>query len=314
MKYFAPVLIPTLNRYTHFKRCVESLSFCTFADKTDLIIALDFPLKKEQEDGYNKIREYLNKIDGFKSVQVIKREVNFGVRNNMLNARRTIFKNYDRMIISEDDNVFAPSFLSFVNNGLEKYKNRQDIFSICGYNNPYIMPSFYKSDVYLRMNFSGWGVGIWRDKWYKMDWSLSNFKTMLNKKKNYKELKKSYQIELNQLLDIEHTGIIKGDGFIFLYLLDKKMYSIFPVKTRVRNTGHDGSGVNCRPRDSSYKYMDQQYYMGDKDAYFAPDLLPDTHLIDYLKKQVTVPLSTRIALVLPRTIKIWIKIKKDKNR
>jgi len=307
MKYFAPVLIPTLNRYTHFKRCVESLSFCTLADKTDLYIALDYPSKEEHENGYNKIVKYLNKIKGFKSVKIIRRDVNFGARKNILDARKTIFNSYDRQIFSEDDNVFAPSFLSFVNNGLEKYENRKDIFSISGYNNPYSMPSFYKRDVYLRTGYSAWGVGIWRGKWNMLDWSLSNFKIMLNDKKNYKELKKSYQIELNQLLTIEETNIIKGDGFIFLYLLDKNMYSIFPVQTRVRNTGHDGTGVNCHPGESSYKYMNQQFYEGDHDVYFPPDLLPDAHLIKDILKQVTTPLSTRIALLLPRNLKVWLK-------
>ena len=36
MNNFAPVLIPTLCRYDHLKRCIESLSACTHAEKTDL--------------------------------------------------------------------------------------------------------------------------------------------------------------------------------------------------------------------------------------------------------------------------------------
>ena len=43
IKEFAPVLIPTLNRYEHFKRCLESLERCTWAEKTDVYVALDFP-------------------------------------------------------------------------------------------------------------------------------------------------------------------------------------------------------------------------------------------------------------------------------
>ena len=40
---FYPVVIPTLNRFDHFRNCVESLVRCTHADKTELIIGLDFP-------------------------------------------------------------------------------------------------------------------------------------------------------------------------------------------------------------------------------------------------------------------------------
>lgn len=54
---FSPVLICTLNRYVHFKRCIESLSACTYADKTDLFIGLDYPLKDEHWEGYLIIKD-----------------------------------------------------------------------------------------------------------------------------------------------------------------------------------------------------------------------------------------------------------------
>lgn len=31
---FTPVIIPTLNRYEHFRKCLESLEACTGAEKT----------------------------------------------------------------------------------------------------------------------------------------------------------------------------------------------------------------------------------------------------------------------------------------
>lgn len=40
---FAPVIIPTLCRYEHFKECLESLSRCTWAEKTEVYIGLDYP-------------------------------------------------------------------------------------------------------------------------------------------------------------------------------------------------------------------------------------------------------------------------------
>ena len=40
---FYPVVIPALNRYEHFKNCVESLAKNTLTGETELIIALDYP-------------------------------------------------------------------------------------------------------------------------------------------------------------------------------------------------------------------------------------------------------------------------------
>ena len=58
MKY-APVIIPTLCRYEHFVRCVESLKKNTWAKYTDIYIGLDYPKKDSHREGYLKIKEYL---------------------------------------------------------------------------------------------------------------------------------------------------------------------------------------------------------------------------------------------------------------
>ena len=109
IRQFSPVLIPTLNRYTHFKKCIISLSKCKHADKTDLIISLDFPLKDIHWEGYNKIKEFLPKIRGFKSVYIIERKINFGPINNYFESRKEVLNSYDKIIFSEDDNTFSPN-------------------------------------------------------------------------------------------------------------------------------------------------------------------------------------------------------------
>jgi glycosyltransferase involved in cell wall biosynthesis len=47
IKQYAPVVIPTLNRYDHFKACLESLEKCRGVDKTDVYVVLDFSPSEE---------------------------------------------------------------------------------------------------------------------------------------------------------------------------------------------------------------------------------------------------------------------------
>ena len=35
---YAPVVIPTLNRFEHLRNCIESLKRCSGADQTEVII------------------------------------------------------------------------------------------------------------------------------------------------------------------------------------------------------------------------------------------------------------------------------------
>jgi hypothetical protein len=306
MNNFAPVLIATLNRHVHFRRCIESLAACTHADETILYIAFDYPLNESHREGYEIIRAYLPNIKGFKTVNIIEREKNFGVRNNFVDAREKIFKNYDRMILSEDDNVFAPSFLDFVNKGLDVYENREDIFSVSGYNSPFPMPEWYDKDAYLLENrFTAWGVGIWREKWNKVNGTVDYCNDMLSDPDIYKILKKHYMRFLPQLLRIIDTRIITGDGLLLLYLIQNKMSSVFPVKTRVRNTGHDGSGVHCG--NGGIIYMNQEIYEGNDEPYLPNNIKLDKRLNQYLLKQIQPTLKQRITYYLPPAVRAFLR-------
>lgn len=287
INYFAPVLVITLNRYEHFKRCIESLCKCIHADKTDLFIALDYPLYDYHLEGYYKILNYIREINGFKNVIMIKRDYNFGPNENLLNAIDFIFEKYDRVIISEDDNEFSTDFLNFVNKGLETYYHRNDIFSISGYNYPIKIPKNYKYNTYLWKGYSGWGAGIWKDKWKKLNW---NYKDILNTIENFLfNFKRVYKIHKNDkhiiptLLNMLEKRKLFLDAYIVWYLLENNMYSVFPVETRVRNHGHDGTGVNCGKLENNIFKL-QSLYSNESIYNLEINLKDDKKINSILKK------------------------------
>lgn len=290
---FAPVLIPTLNRHIHFKRCIESLAKCTHAKKTDLYIAFDYPLKDEHWEGYNIIKQFLNQISGFKSVTIIERGRNYGAIDNLFNAIDQIFEDYDRVILSEDDNEFSIDFLNFINLGLEVYNNRADVFSISGYNYPIKFPKSYKSNVYVWSGFSAWGVGIWKDKWKKVKWDLYSLKKFLDCKSNIKSLDKIAENYVPALRKIIQTGFITGDTYICYHQFINEMYSIFPICTRVRNTGNDGSGINCVELKNDI-YSNQVLYNSLEKYSLNKEIGPEKRIYSILRNHFKVGLKKRI--------------------
>ena len=297
MNNFAPVLIPTLNRHVHFKRCVESLSACTHADKTDLFISLDYPLKDNHWEGYELIKAYLPTIKGFKTINVIEREKNYGAVDNFFKSLEYIFERHNRLIFSEDDNVFAPDFLSFVNKGLEVYQDRDDVFSVSGYQYPVTIPKSYDKDIYIWQGFSAWGVGLWRTKWKKVNFehafALDTVKNFLKNYKDVYQLQKIANRYLPAMIEMIKKQIIHGDGLICFYLFQNKMYSIFPTISRVRNTGHDGSGEHCGYMTTD-TYREQDLYYGDSIYEMPRGINPDTSLNKLLYQHFTIPLKTKI--------------------
>jgi len=328
---YAPVLILTLNRDLHFKNCVESLSKCLNADKTDLFIALDYPLNDSHYEGFDKIIKIIDTISGFKTINIIRRDVNYGIPRNFEDAMDKIFSVYDRVILSEDDNIFSSTFLNFVNGGLERYEKRKDIFSVSGYNHPYKMPKWYREDAYLRQDFTGWGVGLWKDKWHNIDTSIENFNDMFVK--NYTKVSKYHKRALSQLISIKdskdkntvyvnYNVVSMNDGLLLLNMIDKNIYSVYPVNTRVINKGLDGTGARANINgniifrifvkyflNDNKVFLKQKLYNDNTEDIFLMDIQPNDDMNKFIYKQNQPSLIHRLILLIPRSIKKSIKIK-----
>ncbi len=264
----APVLIITLNRDKHFRKCVKSLSECLDANATDLYIALDYPLIESHWEGYNQIKSFIDTITGFKSVTVIKREVNFGIQKNYIEGLNFVFEKHDRLIFSEDDNLFSVDFLNFMNKCLDKFESRDDIFSVNGYNYPINIPIEYSENVYLWIGNSAWGQGFWRKKFKEIEWSnelfQSEIKFFLKDYTNVLKFNRIANTYIPALIHMQNINKVHGDIYICLYQFLNNMTSVFPVESRVRNIGNDGSGENCSALEDDI-YSTQSIFTGCSD-------------------------------------------------
>ena len=308
IKNTAPVLIITLNRDKHLSKCVKSLSECLDAIVTDLYIALDYPLNESHWEGYNKIQNFIDTITGFKSVTVIKREVNFGIQKNYIEGLNFVFEKHDRLIFSEDDNVFSTDFLCFMNKCLEKFEDRNDIFSVNGYNYPIKIPDEYSENVYLWQGNSAWGQGFWRKKFIKIEWSNQIFQSNINFfLKDYNNVLKFNRISntyIQALFYMQNVNKIHGDIYISLYQFLNNLTSVFPVESRVRNLGNDGSGENCSSLEDD-KYSKQPIYIGRNDYNISNVICSNKKIDNILKvhfhKSFFIQIKTFFRLLLINT-------------
>ena len=211
---YAPVIIPTINRHAHLKKCLESLSNCKWADMTDVFVAVDYPNADTYWDGYRLVCEYLSNCKGlgFKSFKVIYRKENLFCtsKGNMGTLREDVFKEYDRVIETEDDNVFSPNFLVYMNKGLEKFENDNKVLAINGYKHFY--PIKIRDNTFFRQNvdFSAWGCGFWREKYRTMIEPLSTdyFKNKLSFSNFWKVLQNGNNRAINFLQECEKEKVV----------------------------------------------------------------------------------------------------------
>lgn len=248
---YAPVIIPTLCRYNHLKNLIESLGNCTCAKSTDVYISLDYPLKESHKEGYYSIRKYIHTDEvksKFKNLFIIEQTKNIGASANINFLVNLVKNKYDKWIFTEDDNVFSPNFLDFINKGLELYKNDSTVLAINGYRQ---LPKLKTNgNTFIRQNvgFSAWGYGIWKDKYELLLNDIENnyFESIIHDYKIIKKIKRNGWNRLNALINIVHVkDKTITDWFFNIYMAAKDMDVIMPTISTVRNCGWDNSGINC---------------------------------------------------------------------
>lgn len=295
IKHYAPVLIPTLNRYEHLKACIESLEKCTGADLTDVYVGLDYPPSGKYQKGWEEIDLYLKekeKSHGFKKISVIRREQNCGAITNSTLLIDGIKKAYKTYIFTEDDNIFSPNFLDFMNKGLALYENNPRVMAVCGYSYLEIEKMKTRSNVIAYRKYSGWGTGHWCDKvfLYKLIGREYYRESILKSLKKTIKLWWIHPISINDFLSMHFRNQTYGDSLANAQLCLEGKYCIFPRKSLVRNCGHDGSGEHCT---KSSVFIDQEIDTATTFSFdglvYSSEFPNDTYFKSCIIKHVVVP-------------------------
>lgn len=259
----APVLVSVYNRKQSLLDCIFHLKKCSLAKETELFIVSDAGIKEEDKIIIKSIREELQRIEGFKKINIIEREQNLGSYISINSAINEILLKYKKIIFLEDDIRVSPYFLEYMNICLEKFKDQKDIFSISGYMFPIKkIEKNLNKDIFLWKRYCPWGMGTWLDRWEEIDFELKNGKKFLSNKKRKREYK---QIEPNSYILLEkniQNEIVTADTRICYHMFLKEMYTIYPRKTLTVNRGHNGSGEHCR--------KEKKYYFQELDTTFLP--------------------------------------------
>lgn len=253
MRNYAPIILFVYGRLDHTQRTIESLKKNKISKDSDLFIYSDFYKKEKDIEDVISVREYIKRIDGFKSISIIYRNENYGLAKNISEGVTEVINKYGKAIILEDDIVTSPYFLKFMNDALDKYENNRSVWHISGWNYP--IPSDDLPETFFWQTMNCWGWATWSDRWsfFKKDPDalISEWdQTKINKF----NLDGTYDF-WSQVND-NYTGKL-NTWAIFWYatIFDNSGLCLNPTKTLVHNIGNDGSGENCGSKDIYYSTL-----------------------------------------------------------
>lgn len=247
MQNLAPIALFVYNRPQHTERTIKFLQENDLAGKSNLFIFSDGAKSQLEEENVAKVRALINKVEGFKSVKVFERKENAGLANSVIEGVTKLIKDYDQVIVLEDDLIISPHTLRYFNDALNRYRDEEKVMHIGAYMYPLKAEDLPQSFFYRAA--TSWGWATWGRAWKNFE---PNIDTLI--KQFDKEKKSAFSIEnkmnfWKQMLEFKkgknNSWAIRWYASIFL----KGGLTLNPSQSLVNNIGHDGTGVHSGIND-----------------------------------------------------------------
>jgi hypothetical protein len=277
----APIALFVYNRPEHTQQTIEALSANSLAQQSDLFVFADGPKNEPVAPAVREVRKLIRTIDGFKSVTLIERERNLGLSKSVICGVTQLCNEYGRTIVVEDDVLTAPDFLTFVNQGLQRYEGEPRVFSIGAFNLPIVAPLTYSYDAFCSYRFLCWGWGTWKDRWEKADWSVKDFPEFMADREKQKRFNRGGD-DLSWLLTLQMEGKIDSWDTIWAYTHSKHdALALLSVVSKAYNIGFDGTGVHCRRAPFQQNALPSP---GDGNYRFPDSVVPEPHFAKEIQR------------------------------
>lgn len=262
----APIILFVYNRPWHTRQTVEALQKNELAAESDLFIFADGPKPDASEEclaNISKVRNYIHKIDGFKSITIEESPENKGLANSVIAGVTKIINQFGKVIVVEDDIVVSPYFLPFMNDAFTKYENNNKVSAISAFVNPIPKP---KDSTFFLKYFACWGWGTWKREWDRFQQNAFILLNGFKSKKSIKMFNIDNTVDFFNMLKYQADGIIDSWAIRFYassFLNDKLV--LYPPKSLVIQKGigngtHSNNPKQLLKRDRMFMAMDTYNY------------------------------------------------------
>jgi hypothetical protein len=245
-----PVLFLIFNRLDTVKRVFREIRA---QQPSALYIAADGPRPQKGEAeraACSEVRAWVvSQIDWDCGVHTLFREENLGCGVAVSGAITWFFENVEEGIILEDDCLADPSFFSFCEEMLTRYRDCPQVMHISGNNNQDDMgdyPYSYYFSVYSHI----WGWAAWRRSWQGFDLKMEEWDAIRQDPDRVKELMFGVYTEGSRRyrrmqFDLIRRGEINSWAYPYLFSLwRQKGLTIIPAVNLVENIGVGGDATH----------------------------------------------------------------------
>lgn len=255
-KYY-PIALFSYNRPELTNKVFENLSKNPEAIETEIFYFVDGASNIKDVDNVKKNIAFAEKyIHSFKAINLYHNDVNYGLKNSIINGINKVFQNNEAVIVLEDDIVVSSVFLSYMNRNLRKFKNDTKVFSIAAFN----YPNFSQENFLFHGKiFNSWGWAIWKDRWNKIDF----YEDIELTREHKREIKK-INPQLIDFVRLAKQGKIDSWAtYAAIHQIRMNLSTIYPSKSLVKNEGFENGTHFSGKSDFSKRLQSTSLFDGD---------------------------------------------------
>ena len=282
-----PVVILFFNRPEFLRQMISRLSE---VKPKKLYLVCDGPRQNKcgEEKSVEECRKLFDNLNWDCKILRNYSDVNLGCRDRIISGLDWVFEQEDRAIILEDDCIPIVDFFPFAEAMLERYKDNNQIFSVCGTNHCPQKSNILYDVVFSKYCFS-WGWATWRRAWILMDRHLLR---LPEAKKNHllKRWLGTWRAEWYWSYVLKDDNSIWDYSWVFTGFIHRGLH-ILPSKCLVENIGMmdiNATHTTSNPYDLTViaKSFSGTYRVPSR---VEPDLIFDEWVEDHYFSRALVP-------------------------
>lgn len=243
----APIALFVYNRPDHTRRTLQYLKKNELAGQSLLFIFSDAAKDESQKELVEEVRDIISDVDGFKHVEVIKRNRNLGLADSIIDGVSRLTREFGSAIVFEDDLISSEYTLKYFNDALKRYEKEKKVMHIGAYMYP--LKADHLPQTFFYRAATSWGWATWERAW-------KNFEPDIDKLISQFDTQKIHQFSIEgsmnfwkQMIEFKkgrnNSWAIRWYASIFL----KGGLTLNPLQSLINNIGHDGTGIHSGIND-----------------------------------------------------------------
>ncbi len=290
----APICLFVYNRVEATVRLLDSLAANKEAKDSLLYVFSDGAKEEKSRYDVDAVRKIIDQESRFGKVIKYYSDRNNGLAKSIIDGVSEVLKKHEKVIVLEDDLIFSFDFLRFMNQALDLYQNRSDIWSISGYTPNLNIPIQYPHSVFLVPRAQSWGWATWKDRWDKVDWNVRQFSLLKDRKQRIAFNRGGN--DLYRTLDMQQHGRIESWAIRFVYAgFLNNAFTLNPIHSKVCTQGVESTSQHGGWNDNRHTVS-----LSSELTILEPDIQLDDTLIMAFKHHHDLTIVSKIGYFMRR--------------